>query len=304
MKALVVSLLAVSGLLMLSLGCSHSSESAGGDTLTANVGKYDPPPSGVARPRVGVPPFKIEGEGQFKETPALDDLAADQMDTLLGMSERFAVIERTQLKKLLNEQNMEGIVTPGELAKQGKVRGVDFLLLGKVTNLRVKTEHTKHELGIATFGGIFGGGDVKKTTVTITTDCGVDIRLVDPSTGEQWVESFSEFKKTDSADSMGVAILGANAESEAEIQLSEDNKGKILRLALDDAVRKALPKIDKKLREFTPKDQPANTGGTTSTPPTGGGVSTPVAAKRFCPQCGKEVPGGSKFCPNCAAKIE
>src|SRR5439155_4367266 len=84
---------------------------------------------------------------------------------------------------------------------------------------------------------------------TITTDCGVDIRLVDPSTGELLTSNFSEYKKTDSAKSMGLQILGANAQSKADIDMSEDDKGKILRLALDDALRKSLPKIDKFVRE-------------------------------------------------------
>jgi hypothetical protein len=46
---------------------------------------------------------------------------------------------------------------------------------------------------------------------------------------------------------MGVDILGANAEAGSDIQIDDDNKGKILRLAIDDAIRKALPKIDRVL---------------------------------------------------------
>src|SRR5262249_61279236 len=73
---------------------------------------------------------------------------------------------------------------------------------------------------------------------------GVDLRLVNTSSGQMMMTAFSEYKKTDSADSMGLSILGANAQSDANIELSDDDKGKILRLALDDALRKSLPKID------------------------------------------------------------
>jgi curli biogenesis system outer membrane secretion channel CsgG len=234
------------------LGCAGSTESALQDTLTANVGQYPPAPSGVEKPRVGVPPFSVKtAGGSFGGGKAeMNDVAADQMTTLLDQSDRFQVIERAQLQKLLDEQNLEGIVKPGELAKTGQVRGVDYLLLGKVTNLRVKSENKESGLGLAKVGGLInaGGFDYKKKDVTITTEAGVDIRLVDPTTGAIVASNFSEYKKTDSANAIGVDILGASANSDANIQINEDDKGKILRLALDDAFRKSLPKIDKFLK--------------------------------------------------------
>jgi len=39
------------------------------------------------------------------------------MTTLLDNSERFSVIERAQLQKLLDEQNLAGVVQPGEMAR-------------------------------------------------------------------------------------------------------------------------------------------------------------------------------------------
>jgi curli biogenesis system outer membrane secretion channel CsgG len=148
------------------------------------------------------------------------------------------------------------------------VRGVDYLLVGKVTNLRVKKEKTGNNFGFAQVTGALnlGGADVKNNQTVITTECGVDLRLVDPSNGELLTSMFSDFKRTDSAKSMGVSILGANAESNADIQLSEDDKGQILRLALDDTIKKMLPKLDKKLKNLPAKpDAPA------------GGTGTPVA---------------------------
>lgn len=238
---------------MLLVGCSStSSESANRDKLTEMVGVYPPPPAITERPRVGVPPFKVQGDAvRGSSADALNDIAADQATTLLTNSERFNMIERTQLEKLLDEQNLEGIVKPGELAKPGQVRGVDYLLIGRVTNLRVKTVRNNKGFGLGQVGGgVLGSaglGDYKATEVTITTDCGVDIRLVNPTTGEIVMASQSEYQKTDSASSMGVDILGANAEAGSDIQIDDDNKGKILRLAIDDAIRKALPKIDRML---------------------------------------------------------
>jgi len=300
---LVMVLLA--GVAAWSVGCASSSETAQRDALTENVGKYPPAPQGVNKPRVGVPPFNVQAQGVMAGGD-VNELAADQMTSLLHLSERFRVIERAQLQKLLDEQNLEGIVRPGELAKPGQVRGVDYLLIGKVTNLAVKTERKKRGFGLAQVGGLFGGADYKKTDIDITTSCGVDIRLVDPSTGEVKASHFSEYKKTDSASAIGLDILGANAEADADIQMDEDNKGKVLRLALDDAFKKGMPQIDKFLRsaENQSKEEQAATPAAPATPgaPAVAAPAAPAAAKKFCPECGKEVPAGVKFCPNCGAK--
>lgn len=307
-------------------GCSSSKESAGQDKLTSSVGQYPPGPSGVNKPRVGVPPFDVTGAGGSNESN-LDGLAADEMTTLLDQTGRFTVIERAQLKKLLDEQGLEGIVKSGELAKQGQVRGVDYLLIGKVTNLRVKQEKTGNNFGLAQIGGIIntGGADVKNSKTVITTDCGVDIRFVDPTNGQILTSNFSEYHKSDSAKSMGVSILGANAQSNADINLSQDDMGKILRLALDDALRKSLPKIDNFLRN-QPRNTGANTGGagnstgsaaagnpqngapanTANAAPANTGApagNTAVAGTKYCPECGTANPADAKFCSKCGHKF-
>jgi len=311
-------ILVAPSLVIVSGGCSSSSESAKHDTLTADVGKFPPPPAGITKARVGVPPFKVQGTGAFSGHD-VDDLAADQMTTLLDQSDRFDVIERTQLTKLLDEQNLEGIVKPGELARPGQVRGVDYLLLGRVTNLRVKQESHDNSFGLAQVGGLLGGADVKHKDVSIKTECGVDIRLVDPTTGQLMMSNSSEYNRTDSASSMGVDILGASANADASLNISEDDKGKILRMALDDALKKSLPKIDKFLTSGNVKHnagQPMGNSSSGNMPSgaTGGGMgsggsipagaSGAVAAKKFCPNCGKEITGSAKFCPSCGAKVE
>jgi curli biogenesis system outer membrane secretion channel CsgG len=320
MSRISFGLLAVVALLV---GCAHTSESASKDTLTANVGNYPAGPKGVNKPRVGVPPFSVQAQGQMQMSDA-DSLAADQMSTLLDQSGRFDVIERAQLQKLLDEQNLEGIVKPGELAKAGQVRGVDYLLLGKVTNLRVKQEHTKKGFSLAGIGGMFSGAGMNQNDTNIKTECGVDIRMVEPSSGKVVVSNFSEFNRTDSANAMGISILGGTVESEADVQISDDDKGKILRLALDDAVRKSLPKIDKFL-----KDQPATPSAATPAAAAPGIPAAPVAplapaaptalpaapaipaapaaaptASKFCPHCGKAVSADAKFCPSCGQKLD
>jgi curli biogenesis system outer membrane secretion channel CsgG len=305
-------------MLSLFIGCgSHSTESAEGDKLTAHVATYDPPPPNAYRPRVGVPPFSVQGSGGFNGND-VNALAADQMSTLLDQSGRFRVIERTQLTKLLDEQDLEGIVKAGELARPGQVRGVDYLMIGRVTNLRVKAEQSSKGLGVGQItGGLvnLGGFDYKDKSKKITTECGVDIRLVDPTTAEVMTSSFSEYKRTDSIRAFGVDILGASATADADLQVEEDDKGKILRLALDDAVRKSLPKIDRFLASHPGEPHPSAAAAIPAAPaprnsavapaestPAAVAPAVPAAAKRFCSECGKPMAAGVKFCPECGAK--
>ena len=85
---------------------------------------------------------------------------------------------------------------------------------------------------------------VSSDSQSITVDIGVDIRLVDPSSGDTVAAHFSEFSQTDSSSGFGIDILGASADSDADLNIDADNRGKLLRFALDDALRQMLPEID------------------------------------------------------------
>ena len=284
--------LAAFGLIALS-GCASSSETAERDQLTLHVGVYPPPPPGLAKPRVGVPNFKIIGEGGSRR---LEEFAGAQLGTLAFQTRRFDVIERDQLDQLLTEQNLEGIVKSDELAKAGQVRGVDYLLYGKVTNLRVKAEKASRGFGLGNIPLLgIGGFDYKKKDTKIVAECGVDLKLVNPSSGKVDAGHFGEYKRIDSVGAFGIEILGAGAEAEAELEISEDDKGKILRLALDEAVRKMLPDIDVVLEEYTKAAKAAA--------PAAAAPASDTAAKKFCPSCGAKLEADVKFCGGCGAKI-
>lgn len=225
--------------------CATSSETASADTMTANVGTYAPPPSGMARVRVGVPDFEVERG----VTADVSKVAADQLTTLGTRTRRFIMIERAQLGQLLEEQGLSGVVRAAEIAKKGNVRGVDYLLLGKVTNLRVKAERSGSNFGLGRLPipgtrNTLGAFDFSKKNSTIKVDCGVDLRLVNASTGEIAAADFAEYSRTDSVGAFGLQILGVNAGSDADLRIDTNNRGKILRLALDHALRKMLPMVD------------------------------------------------------------
>jgi curli biogenesis system outer membrane secretion channel CsgG len=338
--------------LLLACGCSSNKESASRDKLTADVGRYTPPPRelGDNKPRVGVPPFKVTvAPGSFNgNSSQLAQIAADQMTTLLDRSGRFDVIERAQVEQMLDEQNMEGIVRGDEMAKAGQVRGVDYLLVGKVTNFRVKQEQTKSGVDVGGIGGLVGGGrfgagstGFDQKNQRITTECGVDIRLLDPSTGKIAVSHFGEFRRTDSAGALGISVFGIGGHSDAGVTIEADDAGKILRLAFDDALKKMMPEIDQKILAKAGKRREANEGRTRTTaapareaeqdsagddaaaqeeeqpqkPARGAGggsgsnaprsnVAPTAAGKKFCPECGEALVAGAKFCPKCGAKVQ
>lgn len=235
------------------VGCASSSESAGESTLTSHVGNYGPPPSGVERPRVGVPPFKASGGGTGA---GLADVAADQATTLLLNTDRFDVIERAQLDQLKNEQELGDMVRDDEMAAKKNVRGVHYLLIGKITNFRVKAEQSSRGFGIGKVNLPVAGGvgvfDFKKRDSTITAEVGIDLRLVDPSTGSIFAARSKDYTRTDSIGAFGIDVLGVNADADSTLQIDDDNKGLVLRLAIDACLREMLPSIDRKLKSTHP----------------------------------------------------
>jgi curli biogenesis system outer membrane secretion channel CsgG len=339
----------------LACGCAGTKDTASKDKLTENVGRYSPPPSSVGdedKPKVGVPSFVIQSvPGQFTGNKTeLAQNAADQMTTLLVESGRFNVVERAQVEQLLKEQDMEGIVRPDQAAKAGQVLGTDYLLLGKVTNFRVKQSQTKSGVDVGGIGGMVGGGrfgagstGFDKKNQQITTEIGVDIRLVDSSTGQIAIAKQSEFNRTDSADAMGVSVFGMGGHSDAQITIEQDDAGRLLRLAFDKAVREMLPEVDRKILskgarakknaasakvnevrsrptraaavaaeqaddaaapDAAAPDADADAPAPAAKAPAPAGKSNTAAAKKFCPECGEALAAGAKFCPKCGAKIQ
>jgi hypothetical protein len=111
--------------------------------------------------------------------------------------------------------------------------------------------------------------------------------------------------------------------------VSEDDKGRILRLALNDALHSGMPKLDTFLRHRQPKATPSATVDPTPapspapapapapTPPAPTPVATPAPApatpasspavstgKKFCAECGTPNALDAKFCMKCGHKLD
>src|SRR5258706_7956250 len=124
-------------------GCGTSTSETVTRDKMPDVGNYPPPPAGsTTRLRAGVVEFTD------KTNAHVADSAGEQLETLAVSSKRFNLIDRIAMKTLVKEQSLEGIVDPSELAKSGKIRGVDYLFIGSVTNFSLKTEKTSNQGGM------------------------------------------------------------------------------------------------------------------------------------------------------------
>jgi curli biogenesis system outer membrane secretion channel CsgG len=101
----------------------------------------------------------------------LGSAAADEMTTQLVKGGQFTVLERAQIGAILTEQNLgaSGAVTPATAPKVGKLLGVQFLVIGSITQFSI-------ERVSAGYRGI--GGSVS------TAESRMDVRMIDTETGE------------------------------------------------------------------------------------------------------------------------
>ncbi|MBN2103128.1 hypothetical protein JW835_03715 [bacterium] len=103
------------------------------------------------------------------------DGMADMLTTALVKSNKYVVMERQEMSRLLQEQQLgqSGIVTEQSAAQIGKMLGVELAVVGSVTEFG----HTKKDMGINVKGFGFGTKSQKATVA-------VDVRLINTSSGE------------------------------------------------------------------------------------------------------------------------
>ncbi len=102
---------------------------------------------------------------------------SDEMVTELLKTGKFRLIEREQIDKVLNEQNFgtSGRVDNNSAAKIGKILGVQYLVMGRVTEFSFKSTEVG---GISLKKGI--GMGLKSTKANVA----IDARLVDTGSAE------------------------------------------------------------------------------------------------------------------------
>jgi len=127
------------------------------------------------KPRVAV--FDFTNDTPF-ENAVLGKGVANTLVTALVKSKHFRVVERSMLRKILEEQGLElsGAVDPQKTVEVGKLLGVDYMIMGSISEFGVKSSHTSVGYG----GNVDASIGVTKGTARVV----LDVRVIDPATGE------------------------------------------------------------------------------------------------------------------------
>ena len=138
----------------------------------------------AARPKIAVLPFedgslKKWWSGDFKPGEGI----ADSFVTELVKSKAFTVIEREQLKKVLEEQGLggTGIIDAATAAKVGRAMGVRYLITGKVTEFSI----VESGVGIGALLNLFGSNNSSLNSLDTKTrkaKVAIDARLINTDT--------------------------------------------------------------------------------------------------------------------------
>ncbi len=173
---------------------------------TAPAVKQAPPPTG---PKLRVAVAKFENKTTYGAR--LGTAAADILVTELARTERFILIERAELDRLLTEQKLglTGAVDPATAAQMGKILGAAAMIVGSVSQFGVKTE----------------GSDLLITaSKRQIAEATVDARIIDVETARiLHAETGSGEAKTTSGTFLG---LGSSASYDEALE------GKALRAAI------------------------------------------------------------------------
>jgi curli biogenesis system outer membrane secretion channel CsgG len=133
-----------------------------------------------AKPRIAVLEFKNKADNQWWYRGGAA-AAQDVFVTELVKSGRFRVIEREALEALMREKNLSlsGDVDPSTAVRAGKLLGVDYMLIGSVT------EYGTTSSRVDTPSGSVGGRWVPGVNVGKNTFvAAMNARLIETETGE------------------------------------------------------------------------------------------------------------------------
>lgn len=127
------------------------------------------------------------------------DAFSRMIETSIAATNKFRIIERERLGKLVGEQARakSGLVTTNRPGRVGGFEGADFLIYGSITNVSVSK---KSDLGSSMLGSLFApkGGTVSCSNAVATVS--IDIKITDADTGEiRYVRRIDETQKSASA---------------------------------------------------------------------------------------------------------
>lgn len=274
---------------------------------SASGPKFDdfPEATNEHKPRLGVYTFQAEADSKsaIPETRR-GEFAADEAADMFGKTKRFEVVMRRQLMNLIRDQKKSEMFKNGVLATPGTIEGVDYLLTGSVSKLSI-TKEAKPLSFTQKMSGMFSKAASKKA-VNVTVKCNVGMRIVDLSTGDEVVSNNSQLDRSGPAQSLGIDMMASSTKFGA-LPVTEEDREMVIRIALHDAIKKSLPKIDRYIQSLgdmptTPATTPTAGTGTI----TGVGAAAPAnaqPAQKKCPSCNAMNDPAAKICKSCGANL-
>lgn len=157
---------------------------------------------------------------------------SDMMTTALFNSSRFIVLDRTDHRDIMNEQDLgaSGRIKQETAAPIGQMEGAELLVTGSVTSFQPDAKGGMGGIGVPAGGGFLGiGGSGKQAYMTI------DVKVVDTRTGRIVSAATIEGKSTDYVAGVG-GILGGLPLALGLVGYENTPAEKAIRVCIDKAV--------------------------------------------------------------------
>jgi len=157
--------------------------------------------AGGAKPRVAVLEF-VDKSTHAYSWYHVGRAAQDMMVTALVKGDAFRVIDRERLQALMQEKNLSlsGDVDPKTAVKVGKLLGVEYVIVGAITEFGV----TNSGASVPGYGGL-----PSFSMRTQRMDAAIDARAINTSTGEiVWADTAK-----DSSSDKSIYVAGAGGGS-------------------------------------------------------------------------------------------
>jgi len=182
--------------------------------------------AGSAKPRVAVLEF-VDKSTHAYSWYHVGRAAQDMMVTALVKGDAFRVIDRERLQALMQEKNLSlsGDVDPKTAVKVGKLLGVEYVIVGAITEFGV----TNSGASVPGYGGL-----PSFSMRTQRMDAAIDARAINTSTGEiVWADTAK-----DSSSDKSVYVAGAGGGSHDGEKLDKILRPVVEKLAASVSARK------------------------------------------------------------------
>ncbi|MFH1541314.1 MAG: CsgG/HfaB family protein [Elusimicrobiota bacterium] len=176
-------------------GCAPSTTVKKTQTIT-----IDKPVDAYIPPKKKISVVEFENKTAYGQR-RLGTAASDVLLTELGKSDKFILVERAKLDKIMEEQKLQttGIVDANTVAQMGKILGLDAIVVGSISQFGVKT----------------GGSDYFLTqSKQQVAECTVDIRVIEVETGKiLYIDSGKGIAKSSKGSFLGMGTKGGYDET-------------------------------------------------------------------------------------------